>query len=57
MKTEKRSGNQWTLKKIILIVIIILLAFVIVEQVSVYHTLNGDGKIHHVGVRPAVTGK
>lgn len=51
-KEKKIINNRWSVRKIVLIVIIAFIVFVIIEQVSVYNTLKGDGKIHHVIVKP-----
>jgi hypothetical protein len=50
---EKKAiiGNNRTFFKIVLAIVLLYLVLRLIEQISVYQTLKGDGKINHVVVK------
>jgi hypothetical protein len=53
MENKVLRYNGKTLLKAVLIIVVLFLTLMIIEQISVSQTLNGDGKVHHAIIRPA----
>ena len=52
MEKNIKLSNRRLLLRIVLGLILLFLILMIIEQISVYKTLSGDGKIHHVDIKP-----
>ena len=40
-----------TFLKIVLSIFLVILILVLIDQISVYQTLKGDGKVHHAVIK------
>jgi len=47
-----KLSNRRFFMKIVLGLILLFLILTLIDQISVYKTLHGDGKIHHVVIKP-----